>query len=49
MIKPQFDGREGEGEGEGEGRVLDGSVASPQFLSVGIVAAAPTCGTRRIN
>ena len=39
----------GEGEGEGEGRVLDGSTASPRFLSAGTVAAASTCGTRHIN
>ena len=39
----------GEGEGEGEGRVLDGSAASPRFLSAGTVEATPTCRTRRIN
>ena len=36
-------------EGEREGRVLDGSAVSPRFLSAGTVAAASTCGTRRIN
>ena len=40
---------EGEGEGEGEGHVLDGSTTFPRFLSAGIVAAALTCGTRRID
>ena len=39
----------GEGEGEGEGRVLDGSAASPWFLSAGTVAVASTGETRRIN
>ena len=35
--------------GEGEGRVLDGSAASPRFLSAGTVAVASTCGTHRIT